>query len=84
MKTILVSVGLILLVSASFFMYWVYPEKNVGQDSEIKTQNLCENEYMKFCLNGGECYYLLDEDIVGCICTWFYGGERCEKHIWWT
>ena len=54
MKTILVSVCLIVLVTASFFMYWVYPEKNVGQYSEIKTQNPCENEYKKYCLNGVE------------------------------
>ena len=40
MKTSLVSVCLILLVTSSFCMYWVYPEKNVGQYSEIKIQNL--------------------------------------------
>ena len=51
----------------------------VGQYSEIKFQNACENEYKKYCLNGGECYYLSEEDIVGCKCTWFYGGKRCGK-----
>ena len=45
----------------------------------MKLQNPYENEYKKFCLNGGECYYLIDEDIVGCICTWFFGGKRFEK-----
>ena len=40
MKTSLLSVCLILLVTASFCMYWVYPEKNVRQYSEIKIQNL--------------------------------------------
>ena len=45
MKTVLMSVRLILLVTASFCMYWVYPEKNVGHYSEIKIQNRCENEY---------------------------------------
>ena len=79
MKTVLVPVFLILLVTASFGMYWVYPEEKVGQYSEIKSQNLCENEYKKYCLNGGECYYLIDENIVGCNCTWFCGGKRCEK-----
>ena len=54
-KTILVSVCLILLVTASFCMYWVYPEKTVRQYSEIKFQKPCENEYKKYCLNGGEC-----------------------------
>ena len=65
MKTVLVSVCLNLLATASFCMYWVYPEKNVGQYSEIKIQNPRENEYKKYFLNGGECYYLIDKDIVG-------------------
>ena len=56
----------------------------MGQYSEIKIQNPRENEYKKYCLNGGELYYLLDEDFVGCNCTWFYGGKRCEKFLWWT
>ena len=77
-KTILVSVCLILLVTASFCMYWVYPEKNVGQYSEIIIQKSFENESKKYCLNGGECSYLIDEDIVGCNCIWLFGGKRCE------
>ena len=62
MKTVLVSVCLILLVTASFCMYWVYPEKNVGQNREIKIETPCENELKKYCLNGGECFYLIDQD----------------------
>ena len=42
MKTVLVYVCLIVLVTASFCMYWVYPEKNVGQYSEIKVQILAK------------------------------------------
>ena len=69
LKIVLVSVCLILLVTAGFCMYWVYPEKNVGQYSEIKLQNSCKKEHKKYCLNGGECYYLIDEDNVGGNCT---------------
>ena len=47
MKTVLVSICLILLVTASFCMYWVYAEKNVGQNSEITVQITCRNEYKK-------------------------------------
>ena len=79
MKTILVSVCLILLVTPSFCMCWVSLETNVGQYSEIEIQNLCENEYKKYCLNGGECYYLNEDDIVDCNCTWFYRGKLCKK-----
>ena len=58
-------------------------DKSREKYSEIKIQNPCENEYKKYCLHGGECFHLIDEDIVGCNCTWFYGGKR-EKRIWWT
>ena len=83
-KTVLVSVCLIVLVTATFCMYWVYPEKNVGQHRGIKVQNPCEIEYKKYCFNGSECYYLIDEDIVGRNCTLFYGRKRCEKYMWWA
>ena len=33
-------------------------------------------------MNGGECFYLVDEDIAACNCTWMYGGKRCEKYLW--
>ena len=69
-KTILVSVCLVLLVTASFCIYQVYPEKKLAQRSKIEGQSPCENEYKKSCLNGGDCYYLIDEDIVGCNWTW--------------
>ena len=78
LKTVLVSVCLILLLTASFCMYCVYPEKNVGPYSEIKIQNPCETDDKKYCLNESECYYLIDEVIVGCNCVWFYGGKRFE------
>ena len=47
--------------------------------SEIKSESRCQKEYKKYCLNGGECYYLVDEDFVACNCAWLYGGKRCES-----
>ena len=79
-KTVLVSVCLILLVTASFCIYRVFPQKNVGQHSEMKLLNPCGNEYKDYGLNG-ECYYLVDEDNVGCNCTRLYGGKCCEKNM---
>ena len=78
-KTVPVSVCLNLLVTACFCMYWVCLEKKVGQNSEIKIQSPCANEYKKYCLNGGERSYLTYKDFVGCNCTWLYGGKLCEK-----
>ena len=69
-KAVVVSISLILLVAASFGICQAHTENKEGQHREIKSGSPCENEYKKYCLNGGECYYLVDEDIVGCNCTW--------------
>ena len=63
-------VAALLLAAAGFYTYQVKSEKKMGQHSEIKSQSPCEKEYQKYCLNGGECYHLVDEDIVACNCTW--------------
>ena len=74
-------VAALLLAATSFCIYQV--NRKVGHQSEIKSQSPCEKEYKKYCLIGGECLYLDDEDIVGCNCTWLNGGKRCEKYMWW-
>ena len=81
-KAVVLSMSLILLVAGSFCIYQAPTENKMGHHSEIKSQSHCENEYIKFCLNGGEWFYLVDEDTVGCNCTWLYGGKRCEKYMW--
>ena len=94
MKTVSL-VAVLLLVAAGFYTFQVNSETKVGQHSKIKSESPCEKEYIKskspcekeykkYCMNGGECYYLVDEDIVACNCTWLYGGKRCEKYMWWT
>ena len=80
-KTVL-TVAALLLAATGFCIYQVCSEQKVGHRSEIKIENPCEKEYKKYCFNGGECYYLVDEDIVGCNSTWLYGGKRCEKYMW--
>ena len=79
-KAVLVSLSLFLQVAASFCIYQTYTENNV--DTVKKAP--CENEYKKFCLNGGDCFCQVDEVIEGCICTWLFGGKRCERFIWRT
>ena len=81
-KAVVVSISIILLVATSFCLYQAHTENKVGHHRKIKSQGPCENEYKKHCLNGGECYYLVDEDIAGCNCTWLYGGKRCERYMW--
>ena len=65
-KAVVISIYLILLVAASFCMYQAHKEKKVEHHSKNKSQGPCENEYKKYCLIGGGCYYLVDEDTVGC------------------
>ena len=77
-------VAVLLLAVTGFCIYEVKSEKKVGHYSEIKSESPCEQEYKNNCLNGGECYYLDEEDIVGCNCTWLCGGKRCEKYMRWT
>ena len=58
-KTIVVSVCLILLVTAGFFIYQVYPQKKVGHQSEIEGQSPCENDYKKYSLIRGNAIIYL-------------------------
>ena len=81
-KAVVVSISIILLVATSFCIYQDQTENKEGYHSEIKSEHPCEIQYKKYCMNGGECFYLVDEDIVACNCTWMYGGKRCEKYMW--
>ena len=77
-KTVII-VAALLLAATGFCIYQVRSEKKVGHHSEIKSECPCKKEYKKFCLNEGEYYYLVDEDIAACYCTGIYGGKRCVK-----
>ena len=64
-----VSTAAALLLATGFCIHQVNSEKKVGHSSHLKKESPCEKEYRGYSLNGGECYYLIDEDIVGCNCT---------------
>ena len=51
-KTVL-NVAALLLASAGFCIYQVNSEKKVGHYSEVKSDSPCDEEYKKYCLNGG-------------------------------
>ena len=82
-KTVLI-VAALLLTATGFWIYQVHSAKKVGHHSEIKSEFLCERKDKKYCLNGGDCYYLVDEDSLACNCTWLYRREPREKYMWWT
>ena len=62
-----------LLLATSFCIYQAHTDNKLRHNSKNKNQVLRQNDYKKYCLNNGECYYLVDEDIVGCNFTWLYG-----------
>ena len=80
-KTAIIVAALLLAV-LGFCIYQTKTEKKVGHHSEIKSEGPCEKVYKNYCLNGGECFYLVEEDIVACNCTWMYEEKRCEQYIW--
>ena len=82
-KTVLI-VATLLSAATGSRIYQVNPRKKMRHHSEIKSQSPCKKEYKKICFNSGECYYLVDEDILACNFTSFHGGKRCEKYMWWT
>ena len=71
-KTVII-LAVLLLAATRFCIYQVNSEKKVGHHNEIKTERLCGKQHKKYCLIGGECYYLVGEDIVGCNYTMLYG-----------
>ena len=53
-KTVL-NVAALLLAATGFCINQVNSEKKVGHHSGNESECLCEEEYKKYCLNGGEC-----------------------------
>ena len=82
-KTVVVSISIVLRVAANFCINQAHTETKVGHHGKIKSQGPFENEYKKYSLDGGKCYYLVEEDVVGCNSAEIYGRKRCEKYLWW-
>ena len=80
-KTTLSLLSVILLVAASFYIYQVHTEKKMGHRNENRSPSRCEEEYKTYSLNGGECFYLVDGDIVGYSFRWLNGVQCCENYM---
>ena len=68
----------IALVSVAFCIYQLSPQQNVV----LKTDPF-ENEYNRYCMSGGNCTYIWDEEVVACLCPPLDGGRRCDNFLWW-
>ena len=55
-------------------------ETTVGTIQTFKQKNL----QVIYCMNGGSCHYLEEQQTVACECPDLYGGKRCEKYLWYT
>ena len=78
-KTFLVLQSQFLLVAASLCIFQVHTEKIVQHHSEVECQSPCENKYGNFCLKI-ESFDLVDQNVVGCKSSQWYGRKRCEKN----
>ena len=52
-------------------------------NSTVTFYSDCSPQYEGFCMNGGNCYNVPEENIVACKCLALYGGKRCEKYLWY-
>ena len=41
----------------------------------------CPEEFTGYCMNGGYCDNLEEQQTVACECTELYGGKKCEKFL---
>ena len=90
-KTVCISLVLVFVTAflvATIVMYEanrVLVHKDTTMSSTLQT--ICKEDHHEFCLNGGECYVVSkkdEEEAVTCMCTYLYGGGRCEKYMWWS
>ena len=69
-----------LLVAACFCIYQAHTEKKREAIAKSNIKVVAKmSEYQRYCLNGGESYYLVDEDIFGCKGSWLYSGVHVVK-----
>ena len=72
-----VVVAFIFGLNVSLFIYQVNTTESVGQNVDP-----CIKEYKDYCINEGECFSYVEENIIGCLCPPLYGRKRCEKFLW--
>ena len=48
------------------------------------TADSCPEEFTGYCMNGGYCIYLEEQETVACECPELYGGKRCQTLLWYT
>ena len=54
--------------------------ENETTNNSGNNTNSCPEEFTGYCMNGGYCYYLEEQQTVACECPELYGGKRCENY----
>ena len=63
-----------IVITTGVFIYQVRTTEKVGRYTD-----LCIEEY--YCMNEGECFSHVEENIIGCLCPPLYGVKRCDKFL---
>ena len=53
--------------------------QNETTNSSENNTDFCPEEFTGYCMNGGYCIYLEEQQTVACGCPDLYGGKRCEN-----
>ena len=65
-------------------IFLITNSQNETTNNSGNNTDSCPEEFAGYCMNGGYCYYLEEQQTVGCECPDLYGGKRCEKFLWYT
>ena len=58
--------------------------QNNTTNNSGNTTDSCPEEFTGYCMNGGYCFYLKEQQTVACESPELYGGKKCEKFLWYT
>ena len=53
--------------------------RNETTNNSGNNTDSCPEDFTGYCMNGGYCIYLEEQETVACECPEHYGGKRCEK-----
>ena len=81
----------VVLLTFTFFVAILTTPIILTTNSQNETTNnsgnntdSCPGEFPGYCMNGGYCIYLEEQETVACECPELYGGKRCETFLWYT
>ena len=67
-----------IVITTSLFIYQVRTTEKKGRNPDP-----CIEEYKDYCMNEGESFSYVEENIIiGCLCPPLYGEKRCDKLSW--